>query len=104
MPRTLPVLALLGLLVPGRPALAGPPEGVSGRIVLDEVWDGLRQYRAEKDPERRIRLLEKLAPSRDPRVAVVLGEAMESPAEVLPGGRLQISGESVEAHGLLREY
>jgi hypothetical protein len=64
------------LLFPSQ-ALAGPPEVVSGRIVLDKVMDGLRRYRRETDPEKRIRWLEKLAPSRDPRVAVVLGELFE---------------------------
>jgi hypothetical protein len=39
----LSLLALaLRLALPG-PAPAGPPEGASGRMVLDEVADGLRK-------------------------------------------------------------
>jgi hypothetical protein len=79
MPRTLTaavLLALLALLTPGK-AVAGPPEEASGKMVLDEVADGLRKYRAEKDTGKRIKWLEKLAPSHDPRVAVALGEEMD---------------------------
>lgn len=78
MPRTtsaavLPLLAvpMMLLALPGN-AVAGPPEGVSGRMVFDEVADGLRKYRKEKDPEKRIGWLEKLAPTKDPRVAMAL--------------------------------
>jgi hypothetical protein len=45
------VLALLTLL-PGQSA-ATPPEGVSGQMVLDEVADGLRRFRREKDEKKR---------------------------------------------------
>ena len=80
MPRTLfavsLTLALLAGLVPGN-ALAGPPEGPSGRMVLDEVSEGLRCYRQEADPEKRAAWLKKLAPTRDPRVGVALGQALE---------------------------
>lgn len=80
MIRALALLALsvLALLSPGRPAFAGPPEGVSGATVLDRVADGLRQYHREKDEGRRRPLLWKLAPTRDPRVAVALGEVLAS--------------------------
>jgi hypothetical protein len=71
----LPLLAALALLPPGK-AVAGPPDGASGRIVFDEVGAGLDRYRKEKDPEKRAKWLEKLAPIRDPRVAVALGEAL----------------------------
>jgi hypothetical protein len=62
---------LFALPSPGK-ALAGPPEAVSGRMVLDEVFEGLRKYRREKDEGRRAEWLRRLAPSRDPRVAVEL--------------------------------
>ena len=62
-------LALLPLPVP-----AEPPEGVSGKMVLDEVSEGLRKYRQEADEARRSEWLRRLAPSRDPRVALELWE------------------------------
>jgi hypothetical protein len=72
---TLTVLLPLALLVPLAPmSFAGPPERPSGRMVLDEVADGLRRYRAEKDDGRRVAWLEKLAPARDPRVALLIWE------------------------------
>jgi hypothetical protein len=71
----LAALALLALLAP--PAVAGPPEGVSGRMVLDEVVAGLMRYRCETDQAKRWDLLANLARTRDPRVAVVLGELLD---------------------------
>jgi hypothetical protein len=70
-------LGLLAGLTPGS-ALAGPPEGPSGRIVLapDEIADTLRKYRVAKDEGKRRELLDKIASTRDPRVAVALGEAL----------------------------
>jgi len=82
MPRTLaayvlPPLAGLALLSPGR-AVAGPSEEVSGKMVfVDKVADGLRRYRQEEEWEKRTQWLETLAPTRDPRVGVVLGELVE---------------------------
>jgi hypothetical protein len=76
MPRTFAGLMLLVLVLPGR-AVAGPPEGVSGKMVLDGVADGLRRYQKETDPEKRMGWLRRLAPNRDPRVTVALGEAMK---------------------------
>jgi hypothetical protein len=73
----LPLLPVLVLALPGK-VVAGPPEGVSGKLVLDKVEDGLRNYRRKKDSERRIMWLRKLAPTHDPRVAIVLGEAMDT--------------------------
>jgi hypothetical protein len=68
----LPLLALLGTVPP---AAAGPPEGVSGRMVFaDEVADGLRECAMEAAPERRLARLRKLAATQDPRVAIVLVE------------------------------
>jgi hypothetical protein len=65
----------LALLSPGK-SFAGPPEKISGKMVFDEVADGLRRYLMEKDEDKRAKWLEKLAPSRDPRVMVVIGEAL----------------------------
>jgi hypothetical protein len=76
LPRTA-LAAFVLLALPAVPAVAAPPEGVSGRMVLDEVAVGLRKYRKETDEENRIRRLEKLAPTRDVRVAVVLGDVTE---------------------------
>jgi hypothetical protein len=69
---------LLALPAPLPAAFAGPPERPCGRTALDEVADGLRRYHRENDPERRRLLLAKLAPTRDPRVAVALGEVLAS--------------------------
>jgi hypothetical protein len=70
--KALLALPLLLFVVPAAPAETS--ERPSGRMVLDEVWDGLRRYRAEKEPRKRVAYLEKLAPTRDPRVAVAMGE------------------------------
>ena len=71
---SLPLLALL--VAPA--AAAGPPEGLSGRMAfVDKVAAGLRQYHQEGDAGKRIEWLTRLAPTRDPRVAVVLGELWE---------------------------
>jgi hypothetical protein len=67
-------------LLAGQPAVAGPPERPAGRLAFDEVADGLRRYRRETDPRRRRELLEKLAPRRDPRVAVAMGEVLAGSA------------------------
>jgi hypothetical protein len=64
----------LCLMLVGPVCLAGPPGGPTGAMVFDTVADGLRRYRREKDPEKRIRWLEKLAATRDPRVAIALHE------------------------------
>jgi hypothetical protein len=79
MQRTLFAVPLTLALLPGLAPriVAGPPDGASGNMVLDEVADGLRKYRKEKDPEKRAAWLERLAPSKDPRVALALGEARE---------------------------
>jgi len=74
-PHRLVALALLALLAP--PAFAGPPEGVSGRMVLDEMADRLRKCRSVKDVDERLRRLLLLAPSRDIRVAVALGDELD---------------------------
>jgi hypothetical protein len=77
---TLVVIALLAALAP--PALAGPPDGASGQMVFfDEVATGLKDYRKEKDQRRRIKWLERLAPTQDLRVAVALGDVLD----VAPG-------------------
>jgi hypothetical protein len=68
----LPLLAVLAL--PPSPAAAGPPDGPSGKLMYDQVADGLRKYREEKDEAKRAEWLRRLAPTRDPRVAVELWE------------------------------
>src|SRR5947209_8608616 len=80
------------LLLPGQ-VLAGPPEAMSGRMVLDEVTDGLQRYRAEKDPGRRIQWLRRLETTREPRVGVALGEALFDPDE---GVRMQAASGIVQ--------
>jgi hypothetical protein len=69
------IFAVLALLSPGK-AVAGPPEGVSGKMVFDEVADGLRKYRKETDPEKRFRRLDQLTKTHDPRVDIILGEML----------------------------
>jgi hypothetical protein len=75
MPRMFAVV--LALLSAGW-ASAGPPDQPAVRMVfVDRVAAGLRRYRAETDPSRRIDLMMELAPIRDPRIVVAFGEAME---------------------------
>jgi hypothetical protein len=72
------ILIGMFLIFPGY-VIAGPPPTASGRMVLtDEVADGLRKYSGEKGEAKRVRWLERLARTKDPRVAVVLGEALRS--------------------------
>jgi hypothetical protein len=79
---TFALLLLLAVLaLPPHQATAGPPEGASGKMVLDQVADGLRNYRAEKDAGKRSLLMDRLAATGDPRVAVVLGELMRDEKE-----------------------
>ncbi len=72
------VFALLLALAPAVPD--SPPEPPSGRMALDAVEDGLRQYRTARTPEARREWLKKLARTHDPRVAVALGEALADPS------------------------
>jgi hypothetical protein len=90
---------LLGVLAPGHPAHAGPPEGVSGAMVLDEVADGLRRYRMARTPQASMTLLRRLAPTRDPRVAVALADAAVGDNSPLTG-----SGRQHAAWLLMRHY
>ena len=76
-------LALLVLLAPAPAVFAGPPELPTGRTVLDPVEDGLRQYRTARTPEGRRLWIKKLARTHDPRVAVVLGEALADPSPMV---------------------
>ena len=78
MQRTLFAVPLTLALLPGLAPriVAGPPDGASGNMVLDEVADGLRRYRLEADPARRRAWLRRLAPAGDARVALALGEAL----------------------------
>ena len=66
------VLLVLALALPGK-AVAGPPEGVSGKMVfVDKVAQALRDCRTENDLDKHYRRLRELAPTHDPRVAVAL--------------------------------
>jgi hypothetical protein len=76
MTRTVVAAFLFVSWMSGQAVLAGPPEGPSGRMALDEVEDGLRSYRLEQNLEKRAEWLKRLAPTKDPRVAVALGEMM----------------------------
>jgi hypothetical protein len=77
----LTLLTLLALLTPGQ-AVAGPPDGATGKMVLDEVADGLRKYRQATTADRRSDWLVKLVATRDPRVGVALGEQLGYDDEV----------------------
>ena len=96
------LLALL-LLLPGQ-ALAGPAEGVSGRMVFDdEVAAGLRKYREERDEEKRAALLHDLARTRDPRVALVLGELFQGRDAAVAKNEVTF-GHIVSKHTLQQFY
>lgn len=79
------VLSLAVLAGVSPRAAAGPPEKVVGAMTFDTVADGLRRYQREKDGGRRLAWLKRLAPTRDVRVAVALGEALDEPGGVLSG-------------------
>jgi hypothetical protein len=81
-------LLALPLLGTGSAAPAGPPDRPSARIARDEVADGLRRYRRERDPQCRRELLWELAPLADPRVALALGEVLASSDNPFPEIRL----------------
>jgi hypothetical protein len=81
MPKTsfaacaLVLFPLVGVMLsPLGKVAAGPPERVSGKMVIDEVSEGLRRYRQTSDENRRVDWLRRLAPTRDPRVALAMGE------------------------------
>jgi hypothetical protein len=67
----LPLLAALAVVTPSG---AGPPERTSGRMSFDAVAGEQRRYARETDDSKRIAWLEKLAPARDPRVALLIWE------------------------------
>jgi len=69
------LLTVLAFLSPEK-ALAGLTEGASGKMVfVDQVRDRLREYRKEKDPEKRLAWLQTLAATGDPGVALALVDA-----------------------------
>jgi hypothetical protein len=70
------LLVFVALLLPAPVLRASPPEPADGRMALDEVADGLRRYHRGDGRDRA--LLRRLAPTRDPRVAVALGEVLTS--------------------------
>jgi hypothetical protein len=69
----IPLIAAVALLSLGQ-AAAGPSPRVSERMTR-EVFDDLRTYDKEKDPKRRLAILERLAQTKDPRVIVALVDA-----------------------------
>jgi hypothetical protein len=73
----LPVLTIFSLAVlPNALIHADGLHGTTGQMVFDDVGRGLDLYCKEKNEDKRIHLLARLAPTRDPRVAVVLGECL----------------------------
>jgi hypothetical protein len=72
------LLSLLIILIFRQCAVADLPAPASQEMVVDGVAEGLRRYRTETDEKRRRAILWKLAPTRDPRVALALGEFLES--------------------------
>ena len=76
----LPFLAVLALALPGK-AVAGPPEGVSGKMVfVDEVEDWIMKFRRAKGRDKRMNLLNELGKKReDPRIRVIVGETLNDP-------------------------
>jgi hypothetical protein len=85
------VLALFLLL--SSQVFARPPEGLSGKMVLDEVADGVRRYRRSAAPLTRIAWLRKLAPTRDPRVAVIIGDALSDDSSEVARVAVQLVDE-----------
>jgi hypothetical protein len=84
-------LAMVAALAP--PALAGPPDGASGKTVLDEVADGVRRYRQSANPLTRIAWLRKLAPTHDPRVTVIIGDALSDDSSEVARVAVQLAEE-----------
>jgi hypothetical protein len=69
---------LLIILLVQQSAVADLPIPASQEMIVDAVAEGLRRYRSETDESRRRAILWTLAPTRDPRVALALGEFLES--------------------------
>jgi hypothetical protein len=80
-----PFIAALSLVLlwPVR-TLTGPPDRASGKMVMDEVSEGLRRYRRETDESKRVEWLRKLARTRDPRVGAAMGEYLSSEGSPFP--------------------
>ncbi len=103
MSRAVARFVLLVAMLPGD-CFAGPPGQPSTRMAfVDEVADGLRQYRKETDTNKRVRWLEKLALTRDPRVALLLGAEWEACGKSVDGV-IQLSQEGLTSYGLLSRY
>jgi hypothetical protein len=94
--RWVPFAVLVLLFTQPGKSFAGPPEKIHGKLVFDEVEDGLRKYRKATEEAKRIRWLEKLALANDPRVTVMLGETFEDD----PNFGVRLKAESL----LMRYY
>jgi hypothetical protein len=78
MPRTFALFAMPLLAVPLLPLPGRADAGLSEKMMtmaFDEVADGLRTYRTEKNPEKRLAWLQTIGVTRDPRVALALVDA-----------------------------
>jgi len=71
----LPVVVLAVSWSQGTPL----PKNTKNKHIAQKI----HRYRAATNPEHRAALLKELAPSRDPRAAVVLGEALKDPVLAL---------------------
>jgi hypothetical protein len=71
------VVVLLALPVSLAPkGRASGPEAVSGSMVFDPITDDLLRYHEETGQRERLACLRRLARTRDPRVAILLGEQL----------------------------
>ena len=77
-------LAVLALLSPGK-TVAGPPEGVSGKMMLaaDKVEEALRRYYATKNADTRAERLRTLPDIHDSRILSTLGDALNDREQVV---------------------
>ena len=83
MRRTTFAAALLLAHYSSMMAVARPPEERNSATKLDKIADSLRQYNQQKSDDRRVELLKRLAPSKDPRVQAVLEAARSDSSEVV---------------------
>ncbi|HEX5272809.1 MAG TPA: hypothetical protein VFW33_20065 [Gemmataceae bacterium] len=97
------VLLLVPALLVAGEAFAGPPQGVSGKMVRDEVVEWCRRYLKEWRDEKRTACLRKLRPTRDPRVAVELWKTWEEGSRGVKDG-VDFSQAALLARSLLSRW